>query len=88
MSTVSISTDETEIPRIGRCIELSREATTERQDLEERHGQVWTTEELQADFAVMGFLAPMVVVRRRSDDALGSLEFQARPRFYFNWVSD
>ena len=31
------------------------------------------------------FIAPLVVVRRRSDGQKGSLEFQGWPRFYFNF---
>lgn len=60
----------------------------ERKDLEERVGQVWNTEELQRDFEVVGFQAPYVVVRRKADRKLGSLEFQHRPRFYFGWKED
>ena len=60
---------------------------TERQavrgGLEERLGQVWDTTQLQQDFEVLGFQAPYVVVRRRSDGVRGSLEFQHDPRFYF-----
>jgi hypothetical protein len=37
------------------------------------------------DFQVLGFLAPYVVVRRRSDGRKGSLEFQHNPRFYFGF---
>lgn len=51
-------------------------------------GQTWTTEELQRDFEVMGFAAPFVVARRRSDGQLGSLEFTNRPRVYFGWKPD
>lgn len=47
--------------------------------------QVWDTAAMQADFAVTGFMAPLVVVRRRSDGAVGSLMFTASPRFYFGW---
>ena len=50
------------------------------------HGQVWNTEELSRDFEVLGFLAPLVVVRRRSDGAKGSLYFQHIPRFYFGFT--
>jgi hypothetical protein len=32
----------------------------ERQALEASHGQVWDTAELQADFEVVGFVAPLV----------------------------
>jgi hypothetical protein len=47
--------------------------------------QTWTTEELQEDFDVLGFQAPFVVVSRKSDGTLGSLEFQHSPRVYFGW---
>jgi hypothetical protein len=56
-----------------------------RQQLEEAHGQVWDREQLEAEFKVIGFLAPIVVVRRRADDRKGSLYFQHEPRFYFKW---
>lgn len=48
--------------------------------------QTWTTEQLQADFDVLGFQAPYVIVRRREDGAKGSLEFTHSPRLYFGWV--
>jgi len=47
-----------------------------------------TTEELSAEYDVLGFLAPFVVVRRKSDGAKGSMEFTHHPRFYFNFVAD
>ncbi len=59
-----------------------------REALEAEHGQVWDTTEMQADFAVDGFMAPMVVVRRKADGARGSLMFQHRPRFYFGFKAD
>jgi hypothetical protein len=34
---------------------------------------------------VIGFMAPLVVVRRRSDGKKGSLEFQHSPRHYFGF---
>lgn len=48
----------------------------------------WDTETLRRDFEVLGFSAPFVVVRRRSDGAKGSLEFTHRPRVYFNWQEE
>ena len=33
----------------------------------------------------IGFTAPLVVVRRKSDGQKGSLMFQASPRFYFGF---
>jgi len=56
-----------------------------RPDLEAKHGQVWDTSQLQEDFQVLGFMAPVVVVRRRSDGVRGSLMFQSNPRFYYSF---
>jgi len=76
--------DPTESVRRQRQAELVANAGP-RADLEARFGQVWDTDQLTADFEVIGFMAPLVVVRRRSDGQKGSLEFQGRPRFYFNF---
>jgi len=38
-----------------------------REYLEAKHGQVWDTQQLSDDFEVIGFAAPLVVVRRKSD---------------------
>ena len=57
-----------------------------REVLEKEYGQVWDTEELGRDFEVHGFMAPFVVVKRKSDGVKGSLEFQHRPRFYYNFT--
>lgn len=46
---------------------------------------IWDTSQLQDEFEVLGFMAPLVVARRRSDGTKGSLMFQANPRFYFGW---
>lgn len=48
-------------------------------------GQTWNTEELQRDFEVLGFGAPFVTVRRKSDGVLGMLEFTHNPRVYFDF---
>ena len=42
-------------------------------------------DQLQRDFEALGFMAPLVVVRRRSDGVKGSLMFQHDPRFYFGF---
>lgn len=76
--------DPTEPIRRERLAEINAEPGS-REALEAQYGQVWTTEELSRDFVVTAFIAPLVVVRRKSDDAVGSLEFQHHPRFYFNW---
>ena len=59
-----------------------------RETLESTHGEVWDTTELQQDFDVLGFMAPYVIVARKSDGQKGSLLFQVSPRFYFGWSAD
>ena len=56
-----------------------------REYLDAKHGQVWDTQQLSDDFEVLGFMAPLVVVRRKSDGVKGSLMFQHSPRFYFGF---
>jgi hypothetical protein len=53
-----------------------------------RDDEYWTTEQLREQFEVLGFQAPFVAVRRKSDGAKGSLEFTHSPRVYFNFVKD
>jgi hypothetical protein len=77
--------DPTEPIRRQRLAEINAQPGS-REALEAEYGQVWNTEELSSDFEVQGFMAPLVVVKRRSDNVRGSLEFQHNPRFYFNFV--
>lgn len=51
-------------------------------------GQTWTKEELERDFEVIGFLAPFVVVERRSDFVRGTMQFKHSPRIYFGFRPD
>lgn len=61
---------------------------TPARDLAAEQGPTWTTEELRRDYEVIGFAAPFVVVRRRSDGVKGSLEFTHSPRVYFGFSED
>ena len=79
--------DPTETTRRTLVREINREPGS-RQALEARHGNVWNTQELSRDFDVIGFAAPFVVVRRKSDQSKGSLEFQHEPRFYYDFHPD
>lgn len=79
--------DPTEQLRKQRVAEINSKENT-RQSLEEKHGQVWSTEEMQQEFDAIGFLAPLIVVSRKSDGVKGSLEFSHNPRYYFNWQVD
>jgi hypothetical protein len=76
--------DPTEPIRRQRLAEINAEPGS-REALEDQYGQVWDTHELGRDFQVLGFAAPLVVVRRKMDGVRGSLEFQHHPRFYFNF---
>jgi hypothetical protein len=79
--------DETELTRRQLVSEINAEPGS-RQALEKEHGKVWDTEELSRDFEVKGFMAPFVAVKRKSDGKTGSMEFQARPRFYYSFRED
>ena len=48
--------------------------------------QTWDTQQLQEDFEVKSFLAPYVLVRRKSDGVEGLLEFTHSPRLYFGFT--
>lgn len=45
----------------------------------------WNTKELQEDFIVEGFNAPLCFVFRKSDGAQGTLIFDHEPRRYYNF---
>lgn len=80
-------TDPTETIRRNRLTEINDGDAT-RESLQAQYGQVWDMEELSREFSVEGFLAPYVVLRRKSDGVRGSMEFRHQPRFYFNFVAD
>ena len=76
--------DETEAIRRLQLAEINAQPGS-REALEAEHGQVWDTRQLGEDFTVEGFLAPYVIVCRRSDGQRGSLMFQHDPRLYFSF---
>ena len=80
-------TDDTEPLRRLRLAEINAQPGS-REALEAQYGKVWDTQQLAEDFEVLGFLAPYVVVRRKSDGVKGSLEFMHNPRWYFSFVPD
>jgi hypothetical protein len=79
--------DCTETIRKTLLVQINAEPGS-REALEAEHGQVWNTQELGRDFDVLGFMAPVVVVRRKGDGQKGSLFFQHSPRFYFDFQPD
>ena len=78
--------DLTEAFRRQRLAELN--PGVDRGELEQRYGTVLDHVELAAAYKVVRFMAPFVIVRRKADGKIGSLEFQHAPRFYFNWQED
>ena len=77
--------DTTENTRRELQAALNTTAHPERAATEAQYGQCWSTDELTRDFEVLGFAAPLVVVRRRADGVKGSLMFQHSPRLYFRF---
>jgi hypothetical protein len=77
--------DTTENVRREMQAELNAAAHPERAATEAQYGQCWTVDELTRDFEVIGFAAPLVVVRRKADGVKGSLMFQHSPRLYFRF---
>ena len=77
-------TDPTETIRRQMVAEINA-GPGSREYLEAKHGQVWDTSELQQEFDVLGFMAPLVIASRKADGTKGSLMFQGSPRFYFDW---
>ena len=76
--------DETEAIRREMLVKINQNPGS-REAIEAEHGRVWSTAELSEDFDVLGFMAPVVVVRRKSDGQKGSLYFQHAPRYYFSF---
>lgn len=79
--------DATEPIRRERLAEINGQPGS-REALEARYGQVWDTIQLTEHFEVIGFMAPLVVVRRKADGVKGSLEFQHSPRYYWGFAPD
>ena len=63
----------------------NKEKKMTREELEKEFGTTYSTAELTRNFAVESFLAPLVIVNRKSDGERGTLDFQHAPRFYFNF---
>ena len=76
--------DETEMIRREMVATINSNAGP-RADLEKQYGQVWDTDQMCQDFEAIGFMAPFVVVKRRSDGVKGSLMFQNSPRYYYSF---
>ncbi len=56
-----------------------------REALEANYGKVWSAEELEEEFVVTAFIGSTVVVRRKANDEVGTLEFTNRPHLFYNF---
>ena len=57
-----------------------------REELEGLHGRVWTQEEVARVYIITSVIGNTVVVRRKDDGTVGSLDYQTGPpTLYFNW---
>lgn len=82
-----MSSDHTETIRRQMVAEINA-APSLREELEAKYGQVWDTTQMQEDFQALGFMAPFIIVQRRSDNKKGTLTFQGSPRYYFDFQAD
>lgn len=69
----------------SEAAELAKTIEDPRAALEAKYGQLWDTAEMQAEYSVSGFAAPMIVVTRKSDGVRGTLLFSHMPRFYHSF---
>ena len=79
--------DRTEAIRREQVQQVNAEPGS-REALEATYGEVFDTTQLASDFEVLGFMAPYVIVRRKTDGVKGSLMFQHHPRFYFSFQAE
>jgi len=54
-----------------------------RKEIEDRVGQVWNTSELQDDFKIDGFMAPLCYGVHKETGVKITLAFTHSPRFYY-----
>lgn len=57
-----------------------------RPDIEREFGRVWDTQELAHEFVITSIIGSTVVVRRKSDNRVGTLQHQSNPPLYFQFV--
>ena len=84
----AVEVEETRADSIRRARQAQLNMSLPRETLEALYGRVWTTEELKLEWNIVAYVAPLVLVKSRADESLGSFEFQHEPRYYFNYVRD
>ena len=66
---------------------ISVQPVKSRAELEAQFGRVWTVQEVAKEFVISAIIGSTVVVRRKADDVVGSLQYQEGPPcLYFNFT--
>lgn len=55
------------------------------EELQRKYGQVWTVEQVEAQFEIEAFCPPLACATRRADGVRGTLVYQHCPRYYWSW---
>jgi hypothetical protein len=56
-----------------------------REELEALYGKVWDVRQLATEFVITAIIASEVVVRRKTDDVVGTLQYQNNFTLYYNF---
>lgn len=81
-------TDDPTYSSVRRAMVVTGLAERRLLQIRDEGGQVWDTEAFKQDFEAQTFLAPFVLVKRKSDGVFGALLFTHQPRFYFDFSPD
>jgi hypothetical protein len=84
----TVVTDDTAATIIKRRDDEAKKLLREKLVAEHGADNVFDTEQLSEHFEVLGFMAPCVVVIRKSDNKKGSLFFTHNPRLYYDFTID
>lgn len=55
-------------------------------ELEQEFGKVWDMQALAQEYVITSIIGNTVVVRRKADDVVGTLQHQSNPPLYFGFV--
>ena len=75
------------VESIGRAVAAAPDPRKLMEDLHGKDG-VWDGDQLSEQFEVLGFLAPLVIVKRKSDGVKGTMYFSHQPRLYFGFMPE
>jgi hypothetical protein len=66
---------------------ITAQPAKSREQIEAQYGRTWDTAELARDFIVTAIIDHTVVVRRKVDDVVGTLQYQEGPPcLYYSFV--